>query len=87
MSLVRFPAIFITLVVLSGCAVAQERESSKDIPSIAREALKSVVIVETKDGLGNPYWEFETGFIDCFRRAHPCSVPTTSKITLPLTAK
>jgi hypothetical protein len=42
---------------------------------------------DSKRTLGNPYWEFETGFIDCFRRAHPRSVPTTGKITLPLTAK
>src|SRR5260370_40956886 len=53
MSLTRSPATLITLVVLSaGFAVAQDRDSNKDIPSIAREALKSVVTVETKDGLG-----------------------------------
>ncbi len=53
MNLVRSLVTFITLVVLSaGFVVAQERESSKDIPSIAQDALKSVVTVETKDGLG-----------------------------------
>jgi S1-C subfamily serine protease len=62
MSLARFPAIFITLVVLSGCAVAQERDSNKDIPSIAREALKSVVTVETKDGFGKSLGQ-GSGFI------------------------
>ena len=33
-------------------AVAQEQEVKRDIPSIARDALKSVVTVETKDVLG-----------------------------------
>jgi len=42
--------------------VAQEQNLKKDIPSIAREALKSVVIVETKDGLGKPLLQ-GSGFI------------------------
>jgi S1-C subfamily serine protease len=50
-----------TLVVLSGCVVAQER-ASENIPSIAREALKSVVTVETKDGLGKSLGQ-GSGFI------------------------
>jgi len=63
LSLARSPATFITLVALSaGCIVAQERDSSKDIPSIAREALKSVVTVETKDTLGKPLRQ-GSGFI------------------------
>jgi len=56
MNLVRSLVTFITLVVLSaGFVVAQERESSKDIPSIAQDALKSVVTVETKDGQGSGF--------------------------------
>src|SRR6266576_2414271 len=33
-------------------ALPQKQYVEKDIPSIAREALKSVVVIETKDGLG-----------------------------------
>ncbi len=52
-SLGRAKAAFITVVMLWAVpVVAQGRDSNKDIPSIAREALKSVVTVETKDGRG-----------------------------------
>src|SRR5215468_8615266 len=32
--------------------VAQGQDAKKDIPSVAREALKCLVTIETKDGLG-----------------------------------
>jgi S1-C subfamily serine protease len=45
----------ITVFILwAATAVAQEHDFRKDIPSIAREALKSVVTVETRDGQGKP---------------------------------
>ncbi len=42
----------VVLMLSAASAVAQEQDVKKDIPSIAREALKSVVTVETKDALG-----------------------------------
>jgi putative serine protease PepD len=50
------------VLLCASSAVAQEREIRKDIPSIAREALKSVVTVETKDSLGKSLG-FGSGFI------------------------
>jgi S1-C subfamily serine protease len=62
-SLVYSEAMFVTVVTLwAASALAQEQDFRKDIPSIAREALKSVVTVETKDGLGKPVGQ-GSGFI------------------------
>ena len=62
-SLVYSEAMFITVVTLWAASVlAQEQDFRRDIPSIAREALKSVVIVETKDGQGKPLGQ-GSGFI------------------------
>lgn len=49
-------------VVLGGASVPQEHDIKNDIPSIAREALKSVVTVETKDEMGKPLAQ-GSGFI------------------------
>src|SRR5258707_1227016 len=40
------------VMVLDVSAIPQNQAIEKDIPSLAREALKSVVVIETKDGLG-----------------------------------
>jgi S1-C subfamily serine protease len=48
-------ATFMSVVVLCCTStLAQEHPTKNDIPSIAREALKSVVTVETTDEMGNP---------------------------------
>jgi hypothetical protein len=44
----------LVVVLCAASAAAQQQDLRKDIPSIAREALKSVVTVETKDALGKP---------------------------------
>lgn len=41
-----------TILLCASATVAQVQETKKDIPSIAREALRSVVTVQTKDGFG-----------------------------------
>src|SRR5882724_1271040 len=52
----------IVVMLCAAPAIAQEQSLKKDIPSIAREALKSVVTVETKDGFGKPLLQ-GSGFI------------------------
>jgi hypothetical protein len=52
-----------TVVMLwAALAFPQKQDIGKDIPSIAREALKSVVVIETKDGLGKSLGQ-GSGFI------------------------
>lgn len=56
-------ATLISVVVLWGASTfGQEHGITNDIPSIAREALKSVVTVETKDEMGKPLSQ-GSGFI------------------------
>jgi S1-C subfamily serine protease len=46
-------ALFMAVVTLrAASALPQKQNIEKDIPSIAREALKSVVVIETKNELG-----------------------------------
>jgi len=40
------------VMVRAASALPQKQTVEKDIPSVAREALKSVVVIETKDGVG-----------------------------------
>jgi S1-C subfamily serine protease len=47
-------AVLSTVVVCTVPAFSQKPRIEEDIPSIARDALKSVVVVETKDELGKP---------------------------------
>jgi S1-C subfamily serine protease len=54
-----FAAMF---MAWSWAAVAQEGDSKKDIPSLAREAIRSVVTVETRDELGKPLGQ-GSGFV------------------------
>jgi S1-C subfamily serine protease len=52
-SFVFAAATFMTVVVIQAASVLPQKQPvEKDIPSVARDALKSVVVVETKDGLG-----------------------------------
>lgn len=54
-SLLCSVAMFMAVVMSCGGVIrAQENDAKKDIPSIAREAIKSVVIVVTKDELDKP---------------------------------
>jgi S1-C subfamily serine protease len=56
-------AALISVVLLWGASTfAQEHDIKNDIPSIAREALKSVVTVETKDEMGKPL-SLGSGFV------------------------
>jgi len=50
----RFHLTYLLVGVLAASLATYGQATKNDIPSIAREALKSVVTVKTKDGLGKP---------------------------------
>ena len=56
-------ALSVTVAMIWPASVLpKSQDVGKDIPSIAREALKSVVVIETKDGLGKPLGQ-GSGFV------------------------